>query len=167
MRLKRRVRGVRSCTGGEAGRSLVSSAAHEMRGTSLDAARRRSSSAAAWSSGSCSALLFVLVPRLKRPAGSKVLRRRRSFSLFPGRSRVGIALALAAHLRTSRGDGRTAVHGRLGVKRGEGQDGGSRRKAEAGVPGAAGRQMAGRQCGHDGKSVQRWCVNAKKLNLGR
>ena len=115
IRLNRRVKGVLCCTGGEAGRSPPSWADHDRRGTSLETARRLRSAAAASSSGSCSADLFrrALSPRLKRPAGSRVLRRRRSFSLRPGRSRVGIALAgLAAHLRRSRGEASSsAAHG--------------------------------------------------------
>jgi hypothetical protein len=100
--LKRRVLGVAAWTGREGGSS--SPALVEGRTTSLDVGRRPSSDTAmrpASGLSPASSTRASLSPRLKKLAGSRVLRRLRFWSLRPGRSALkGItAHRLAAHLR--------------------------------------------------------------------
>ena len=92
IRLKRRVLGVCSCTGGVVGRSSWLSAPHEGLPTSLEEDGRPPSTETAPRSGvRCSVDLSMRL--VKKPAGSRVLRRWRSRSLRFGRSALrGIAL---------------------------------------------------------------------------
>lgn len=147
IRLKRRVMGVCSCTGGEGGR-FSSFADHGARGTSLETGRAPSSDAETRSAARYSADLFRrdFSPRLKRPAGSRVLRRLRSLSLRLGRrGRKGIALAEASSSSTQACVvQRKTWHGR-GWRRGEvGRTGPRERARKAGVHrGQTGRAAVG------------------------
>lgn len=97
IKLKRRVKGVLSCTGGVGGR-FSSLADHEGRESTCWTAF-----SSAWSRCSAERFRRDLSERLKRAAGSRALRRWRSLSLrFGRRGRRGIAVgggSLAAHER--------------------------------------------------------------------
>jgi hypothetical protein len=116
IRLKRRVLGVCSCTGGDGG----SSSCALLLLTSLARGRPPSSDTANRAGASCSGCCSVLsVRNLKSPVGSRVLRRLRSRSLrFVRRPFRGIALGrrLASHLR--RYGSHSAGHGSLGGRGG-------------------------------------------------
>lgn len=138
--------GVLSWIGGEGGAS--SWADHEGLPTSLEGGRVPSSDTAMRSAVRYSVDLFNrdLSPRLKSPAGSRVLRRWRSRSLRFGRRPLkGIAGAgLASHLR--RHGLHSAEHGTVGWEMGWTWSDGSEvpRKAEA--PGSLGREMGISAC---------------------